>query len=276
VIAFIGSVFSPYYRWRGRRAPHDHCAINVGLYGRGTIWAMTERGAAAVRQEPGRFVVGPSALAWEGGTLVVDLDEVSVPDLKRIRGRIRLHPEAVTPVEVLLAPEHVWRPFAPVAAIEVDLDLPGWRWRGHGYLDGNFGTRALEADFRRWFWGRFPTAGGTTVFYDALPRSGARTELALAFDRQGRVDPVIPPPEAALGATFWRLRRMTRADPGFRPAEVKAMLDVPFYSRSMVRTRIDGRETTGVHEALDLDRFVHPLNQILLPLRMPRRARWRR
>jgi carotenoid 1,2-hydratase len=52
------------------------------------------------------------------------------------------------------------------------------------------------------------------------------------------------------------------------------MLDVPFYSRSMVRTRLDGAETVGVHEALDLDRFVHPLNQMLLPLRMPRRARW--
>ena len=34
IIAFVGSVFSPYYAWRGRRDPLDHCAINVALYGR--------------------------------------------------------------------------------------------------------------------------------------------------------------------------------------------------------------------------------------------------
>lgn len=274
VIAFIGSVFSPYYRRAGRQAPHDHCAINVGLYARGTTWAMTERGARAVEQAPDRFAVGPSSLRWEGGSLVIDLDERSVPGLRRIRGRIRLHPEAVTGAEVALDAAHVWRPFAPVAAIEVDLDLPGWRWRGHGYLDGNFGTRALEADFRSWCWGRYPTAQGATVFYDAARRDGSHAEIALAFAPGGAVEEVAPPAIATLPRTFWRLPRSTRADPDYQPAEVKTMLDVPFYSRSMVRTRLDGMETVGVHEALDLDRFVHPVNQMLLPFRMPRRARW--
>ena len=50
------------------------------------------------------------------------------------------------------------------------------------------------------------------------------------------------------------------------------MLDVPFYARAMVRTCIGGTETTGVHEALDLDRFRHPLMKPLLALRMPRRG----
>ncbi len=63
VIGFIGSVFSPYYGWAGRRAPHEHCSINVALYGRGGRWAMTERGAAAVTQSADRFEVGPSALS---------------------------------------------------------------------------------------------------------------------------------------------------------------------------------------------------------------------
>ena len=48
IIAFVGSVFSPYYKWaRGRRQPPDpahHCALNVALYGRGgKRWAMTWR-----------------------------------------------------------------------------------------------------------------------------------------------------------------------------------------------------------------------------------------
>jgi hypothetical protein len=32
VIAFVGSVFSPYYHWAGRRDPDDHVCINVALY----------------------------------------------------------------------------------------------------------------------------------------------------------------------------------------------------------------------------------------------------
>jgi len=234
---------------------------------------MTERGAAAVVQSPERFAVGPSAMTWEGGRLTVDLDEVAVPHLTRIRGRVRLHPAAVTAMEVGLDATHVWRPFAPVADIEVDLDLPGWRWRGHGYLDGNFGSRALEADFRTWSWGRFPLGpGATATFYDAVPRAGRAAGAALRFAKDGSVALMPPPPVAPLRRSFWQLSRATRADAGYRPAQVKAMLDVPFYTRSMVRTRIGGQESVGVHEALDLDRFVHPLNQMLLPLRMPRRG----
>ena len=34
IIAFIGSVFSPYYKLSGRSDPANHCAMNVALYGR--------------------------------------------------------------------------------------------------------------------------------------------------------------------------------------------------------------------------------------------------
>jgi carotenoid 1,2-hydratase len=37
IIAFIGSVFSPYYKWARRKReadPMEHCALNVSLYGR--------------------------------------------------------------------------------------------------------------------------------------------------------------------------------------------------------------------------------------------------
>ena len=33
IIAFVGSVFSPYYHWSGRAEPENHVAINVALYG---------------------------------------------------------------------------------------------------------------------------------------------------------------------------------------------------------------------------------------------------
>ena len=57
IIAFVGSVFSPYYHWSGRAEPENHVAINVALYGeRGHRWSMTERGRGALdRRAPGIF-----------------------------------------------------------------------------------------------------------------------------------------------------------------------------------------------------------------------------
>jgi carotenoid 1,2-hydratase len=278
VIGFIGSVFSPYYGWTGRRRPHEHCAINVALYGRGGRWAMTERGSAAVRQSADRFEVGPSAMEWRDDGLTIEIDEIAVPRLSRLRGRIRVLPQAVTGIEARLDPAgaHVWRPFAPVARIEVAIDRPGWTWAGHGYFDANFGTRALEADFSDWTWARLPLGDGAVTIYDARRRDGGRLALALAFDAAGGATPYAAPPPAPLPRTFWRLPRTVPADPGFRPTQALAMLDVPFYSRSMVRTRLGGVETTGVHERLDLDRFARRALKPLLALRMPRRARWPR
>jgi len=46
VIAFVGSVFSPWYHWAGRREPENHVAINVALYSRrGNRWSMTNAAA---------------------------------------------------------------------------------------------------------------------------------------------------------------------------------------------------------------------------------------
>jgi carotenoid 1,2-hydratase len=53
-----------------------------------------------------------------------------------------------------------------------------------------------------------------------------------------------------------------------------AMLEAPFYSRSLVETRIDGEMSIGVHEALDLRRFAQPWLKPMLALRVPRRADW--
>ena len=75
--------------------------------------------------------------------------------------------------------------------------------------------------------------------------------------------------------SLWAVARDTRADPGYQPRQVQSMLDAPFYSRSAVRTRINGEETVGVHEALDLTRFRSPLLKPMLAVRVPRRKGWR-
>ncbi|MBT8457599.1 MAG: carotenoid 1,2-hydratase [Rhodobacteraceae bacterium] len=277
VIAFIGSVFSPWYRWTGRRRPHNHVCINVATYGPGGRFTMTDRGEAALRTTSTTFQVGPSQLRWVGGRLEIDIDEISsLPLINRVRGRITVKPTGVTDVELPLHPDgtHIWRPFAPTADIEVDLNR-GWQWTGHGYFDANFGTRALEDDFSYWTWGRFPTSEGSACFYDAERRDGSHLAVGLGFDRDGHAKTIETPPLTRFDRSLWAVRRETRAEAGYTPHQTKAMLDAPFYSRSVVRTQINGEVVEGVHEALDLNRFASPLIKPMLAVRVPRRAGWR-
>ncbi len=277
MIGFIGSVFSPWYRWSGRREPQNHVCINVATYGPKGRFTMTDRGRAALRQSEDVFEVGPSSIRWEGDRLVIAVNEVSSPPLiSRVRGTITLHPAALFGQSHDLTPDgrHRWQPFAPIARIEVDLE-PGHRWQGHGYFDANFGEAALEADFDYWTWGRYPNRGGATCFYDATRRDGSHAATALHFHADGRCEAVEAPPKARMARSLWAVRRETRADPGFRPRQELAMLDAPFYTRAAVRTRIDGSETVGVHEALDLRRFASPLLKPMLAVRVPRRPGWR-
>ncbi len=238
---------------------------------------MTERGRGALGLSRHGFRVGPSSMRWEQGALVIDVDEISNPIISRVCGQIRLRPAGVTTVEMPLTPDggHVWRPFAPTARIEVDIDRRGWQWTGHGYFDANFGTRALEADFSYWTWGRFPVPGGTMAFYDADRRDGSTLATGLMFGDDGTARIIeTPPPKTRFSRNLWLVRRETRADPGYRPREVTPMLHAPFYSRAAVRTKIDGHETLGVHEALDLDRFASPLLKPMLAVRVPRVPDW--
>ncbi|MEL7214568.1 MAG: carotenoid 1,2-hydratase [Pseudomonadota bacterium] len=266
----MGSVFSPYYAWAGRRAPENHVSMNVALYGPKARWCMTERGADALDRSEHHFAIGGSAMKWMGTHLEVAIDERAVPHMSRVRGTVRLFPQAVTDQEVALHASHVWRPFAPVSRIEVDFPQPGLKWTGHGYLDGNFGVTALEDDFKYWTWGRFPTPTGARTFYDVTDRTGQDLNVCLDFDERGQVREVEAPPKTPLSTTLWRVARETRADAGALARETQRMEDAPFYARAAVETTIDGRTTTGVHEALDCDRFAASWVRMLLPWRMPR------
>ena len=277
VIGFIGSVFSPWYAWSGRRAPENHCCINVATYGPGGRFTMTDRGSAALRQTRDQLIVGPSSMRWSGADLVIDIDEVSsLPLVSRVRGTITVTPTALSTVELPLTEDgaHVWRPFGPTGRIRVDLKAPGWCWDGHGYFDANFGTRALEADFSTWTWARFPSGDGALCIYDAQRRDGSTLEAAISFGADGQAKCVQAPPPARLRRTLWALPRTVRADPGSTPRQMKPMLDAPFYSRSVVETQIDGHRLVGVHEALDLNRFRNRLIQSMLAVRVPRRRGW--
>ncbi len=237
---------------------------------------MTDRGAGALRQSRDALQIGPSQIAWQNGVLVMDIAEYSaLPRLGKVTGQIRLTPSAVTDVQADLTPDgrHVWRPFAPVARIDVDIS-PGHRWSGHGYFDANFGAAPLEADFNHWTWGRYPRVGGASVFYDALRCDGSRLELGVDFDPAGRAFAVSPPPVSPLPRTAWGIARHTRGDKGTTARQRMALLEAPFYARTMVETVLMGEPVTGMHETLDLRRYDSKLVQAMVACRVPRRVRW--
>ncbi|MET0674333.1 MAG: carotenoid 1,2-hydratase [Bradyrhizobium sp.] len=274
IIAFVGSVFSPYYAYARRKGPADpldHCAINVAIYHRrGGRWAMTERRRGAVSRTANSFTIGPSHLSWDGTSLMISLNELTVPIPGRLRGTVRVVPTAVTRHAFLLNQDgcHQWWPIAPCARVQVTLDHPYLRWQGDGYIDMNGGDAPLEQGFADWQWARGGTRDGSLILYDAQRRDGSRAELALTFDVQGEMQAFEPPPSIELPRTGWRMTRSVRSERNARV--IRTLEDAPFYARSLVAAELLGEPVTLVHESLSLDRFRMPLIQAMLPFRMPR------
>ena len=276
IIAFIGSVFSPYYKWARRSGPTEplnHCAINVALYGRKhQRWTMTERSKRFVKRDKNTFEVGPSSMRWEDGALVIDIHEISAPLPRRVHGRVRLRPQGLFSESFNLddAGRHRWGPIAPVAQVEVEMQHPDLRWSGQGYFDHNKGDEPLEDAFSSWDWSRAHAGSDTLIHYDALTKNGATRTLGLRFVPNGEIESIPSPPSQPLRKTLWRIDRNVRCEPGARPSVVKTLEDTPFYARSIVQTNLGGEELHGVHERLRLDRFCAPIVQGMLPFRMPR------
>ncbi len=274
-IAFIGSVFSPYYAWSKKRNPFNHCAINVALYGpRQNRWAMTERGAGSVTAERDVFQVGPSALSWDGKALIIDVSEMSVPVPRKMRGRIRVTPEYLNPNEHIIDDQgkHRWQPVAPRTRVDVAFDDPGISWSGRGYFDSNNGDEPLESAFRYWDWSRAVLPHGeTAIFYNTDLWNGTRRNLAIKLDASGETIELINRPEAALPPTkVWRIARRTRADENAPVRVLKTLEDTPFYSRSIIESTLFGAPCKAVHETLSGARFRSPIVKAMLPFRMPR------
>jgi carotenoid 1,2-hydratase len=267
-------VFSPWYAWarkRGAALAENHCAMNVVLYGAGgKRWAMTERANSALNRTANTLRIGRSAMAWDGNSLTIDVDEVTAPIPTRIRGRIRLHPAAIATETVALddAGRHGWSPIAPRARVEVALTSPARSWSGDGYFDSNWGARPLERDFADWTWCRAPYDDGAVVTYDVARRDGTPLAVALQYGRDGAATRFQAPPARALPRSFWRLPRTARSETEARL--VDTLEDAPFYGRAVVQTELLGRTVTAMHENLSLDRFDTPWMRLMLPFKAPR------
>jgi carotenoid 1,2-hydratase len=280
LIAFVGSVFSPYYRRAFVSNPatlaEDHCALNVCLYSPGAgRWTMTERGQRHIAREASRFAIGPSQLHWNGQSLVVDIAERGAPLPRRVRGRVTLHPLGLSNFCTALDANgrHRWGPIAPCARVEVDLQEPGLRWQGQAYFDSNEGDEPIERAFERWDWLRAPLPDGRcAVLYDVQPRHSEPRLIGARFAPDGRYENFAAPTRQDLPPTrWWRVPRRVPTEGA--PAVVQRTLeDTPFYARSLLRLSLGGQTTEAMHESLDVARLTSPVVQRMLKYRMPRVA----
>lgn len=234
---------------------------------------MTERPARAVTRNADTFHVGPSALHWDGTSLTIDIDEITVPIPKRLKGRVRVTPRAITSTPFILNADgnHRWWPIAPIARVEVAMRSPDLSWHGDGYLDHNAGDAPIEHGFRDWQWARGATRDGAVILYEGERRDGSTVNLAKTFDRDGASCDFTPPHMRELKTTGWRMPRSVRSEGDARV--LTTLEDAPFYARSVVASRLMGQDVTLMHESLSLDRFKMPVVQAMLPFRMPRARR---
>ena len=301
-------MFSPYYHWASRsrlrregRAAEadDHVALNLALYGDTRRWAMTERSAASLRRDRHTLSIARSHVHWNGQALTVEIDEWASPWPRRLRGTLRIFPQALSRHVSALDAEgaHRWAPIAPCARAELHLSEPALRWSGVAYLDSNEGDEPVTVPFSHWHWQRAALPdGGTAVVYDVVrksreaceahqaheaheadkTRAGKGTEagasaatIAMHFDARGgerAIDSV--PPAHDLPHTSWGIQRRARSE---TPVVVQQSLEnTPFYARSLLELGWKGRRVPAVHETLSIPRLASPWVRMLLPARMPR------
>lgn len=272
IIAMQGNPFSPTYfraRQHGPASPFDYSSMHVALYERrgakskAAAWALESQpiDPRTARSET-RLTIGRSAIHWEGDRLVVDLDEQTTPapkynPLRRpVRGRVVVHPEAMPELALPIdeTGQHRWWPVAPLARIEVDLEQPRVRFRGHGYHDANAGDLPLDQSFDTWSWMRARVGDAARLTYDVRCRSGASRAHALEVSADGW-KPLERTWRAPLERGAWGLERHARVDRDHGARTVQSYEDGPFYTRSLVETRVGGDPVLAMHETLAAHRL---------------------
>lgn len=277
IIAFLGSVFSPYYKRSGRHDPLDHCSLNVALYGPDHRWVMHERPSTDVTRDARTLTIGTSEVRWDGNMLEIEIEERDTrlfnPFHRRVCGKVRVFPEALNPASFALDPahNHIWHCMAPRARIEVEMERPDLSWSGEGYFDHNRGSEPLESGFNVWHWSRAHMKSGAVVCYEGERGDGSVFASAIRFDREAIPVEVDLPAIAPLPRSKWQVERRTRSEIGVAHVR-KTWEDTPFYARSELASKLYGEEVVAVQESLDMRRFASPVVQFMLPFRMPRQS----
>ncbi|MEL6666160.1 MAG: hypothetical protein AAFQ24_08490 [Pseudomonadota bacterium] len=166
---------------------------------------------------------------------------------------------------------HHWAPACAHAELNVEFEQPQFSWRGHGYVDMNFGSEPLEKGFDYWDWSRTPLSDGDTLIrYVTDPKDAPQRALCLRFSPNGEMVETQSTSSHTLPATrIWRVKRRTGMLEGKRAHIDRTLEDTPFYSRTLLQYP-GGTAGLTTHETLSCKRLKSPLVKAMLPFRMPR------
>ena len=282
LIAFLGSVFSPYYAWARRRDPQYRPAAACGDQRRPVRrrWPPLDddrarrRPRAARRDDAGDRAEPPRVARWR-------LDDRHRRAQRALGGR---RCEAASASCPGLSMTNASRSTLPAATcgcrsrrVPASRSIwPSLRAAGAGPAT-SIPTRARHRSKPTFAAGtgraRIPPMAAPPCSTTSSAATASRLGLAMRFRAASPVaEPVAAPPLVPLPASAWRIERATRSDAGQPPRIVRSLEDGPFYARSLVECSLAGEPALAMHESLDLSRFASPWVQAMLPFRMPRRG----
>jgi carotenoid 1,2-hydratase len=208
---------------------------------------------------------------WDGNNLVVEIRERCMPFPRLLRGTITLEIERLYDHAVLLNAKglHHWQAVAPRARIHVAMQNPELTWNGAAYHDMNWGNEPIENGFRHWTWARINNDNSTDVVYDVQRRDGSDEAFVMHFGKTAEKT-LCTWPQHRLPKGTWNMPRVVTAPA--EPELVETLEDAPFYTRNHLRVHKGHDAKEMMHESLSLDRWVHPITQMMLPFRMPRKS----
>lgn len=209
-------------------------------------------------------------MAWDNGSLVININERCAPLPFALKGRVVFTPTHYydAPIALDADAKHFWQAVAPHGHIKVEMERPAVSWEGHAYHDMNWGDEPLEQGFEKWSWCRATTQQGTQVLYDLTRSDGTPFAFGRNF-QNGFINDVNVPPKHSLSRGFWGMTRDVNSEAP--PTLIATLEDAPFYTRNHVATTAGGERCEAIHESLSLRRFTNPVVQLMLPFRMPRR-----
>jgi carotenoid 1,2-hydratase len=219
------------------------------------------------------MAIGPSVLESGASKLTLAIEERSPLFGARVAGSIVVNLDMLTDFQGVLDENarHFWQPLSPRVHVEVNFQKPSLSWSGSGYLDMNWGSEPIEEGFAHWNWSRSNSKSETAILYDLTRRTGTPLSLCLRIGADGHVEAWELPQACRLPRTsLWLMPRSTSCDEGSRARVLRTLEDTPFYSRSVISTRVFGETAIAMHESLSLNRFKTRIVQMMLPYRMAR------
>jgi hypothetical protein len=140
-------------------------------------------------------------------------------------------------------------------------------WEGYAYRDHNWGERAMQHDFKHWYWGRVH-APERTIVYLAAPGTDGGSAWAGEVDDDGNVqewtDVVVTPRKHGLTLLGLWAPRLIKITGRTASGEVMAVEsrhhavveDSPFYQRYLSRWTLNGTDLgEGTSEYMNVSRY---------------------